>query len=120
ATVEFPHLVRLVEETQFDTIYHEHFSYFSLLTATRVFAAAGLAVFDVEQLSTHGGSLRLFVQHEGGPHAATPAVAALAALEEERRYGTLEPYGPFRERVEAVKHDLLAFLIGAKRDGLKV
>ena len=120
ATLEFPHLVRLIEETQFDTIYHEHFSYFSLLTATRVIEAAGLEVFDVEQLPTHGGSLRLYVQHAGGPFGVASTVRDLAANEEERGYASIEPYAAFRERVEAVKRDLLEFLIAARREGRRV
>ena len=81
-TMEFPHLVRLMEESQFDTIYHEHFSYFSFTTARAVFAAHGLTVFDVEELPTHGGSLRIFSRHDHDPtHAVTDRVAELLVRE---------------------------------------
>jgi SAM-dependent methyltransferase len=119
ATFEFPHLGRLVAENQFDTIYHEHFSYFSLTAVRRVFAAQGLEVFDVEELSTHGGSLRLHVAHAG----ARPAGSAVAALlERERQEGveTLAYYRAFAERVRETKRKLLAYLIDAKRAGLSI
>ena len=116
-TVEFPHLLKLIEEAQFDTIYHEHFSYFSLLTATAVFAAHGLCVFDVDELPTHGGSLRLYAGHAGGPHPVSDAVAALCARETAAGLGRIETYEGFGERVKEVKRKLLSFLIGAKADG---
>jgi len=117
-TVEVPHLLRLIEGVQFDTIYHEHFSYFSLTTAGRVFAAHGLAITDVEELPTHGGSLRLHVRHEGTP--PSPAVAELEARE--RDTGLRDPavYRTFQARVDALKRDLLAFLIEARRDGRRI
>jgi C-methyltransferase C-terminal domain/Putative zinc binding domain/Methyltransferase domain len=118
-TVEFPHLMRLLEGNLFDTIYHEHFSYFSLLTATKVFEAHGLAVFDLEEVWTHGGSLRLFVGHAGDGHESSDRLREFA--ERERAFGLEdgEPYEDFRERVARTKRDLLELLIGAKRDGLK-
>jgi SAM-dependent methyltransferase len=120
-TIEFPHLVRLVEENQFDTIYHEHFSYFSLLTAERALAAHGLRVFDVEELPTHGGSLRVFARHAAGAGSpATRAVAAVRAKEEARGFTRLEGYAGFAAQVEATKRDLLAFLIAAKRAGKSI
>ena len=95
-TMEFPHLLRLMAEDQFDTIYHEHYSYFSFTAACRVFAAHGLAIFDVEELPTHGGSLRVFVRHEedsaDGARTVTPAVEELLAREEAAGLASLEPY----------------------------
>jgi len=120
-TLEFPHLVRLIEHSQFDTIYHEHFSYFSLLTAERVLGSHSLQVFDVEELQTHGGSLRIYVQHDGsGGHRVTPLVERV--LQEERRGGfdRLEGYGGFSAKVEAVKSALRAFLERAKAEGKRV
>jgi 2-polyprenyl-3-methyl-5-hydroxy-6-metoxy-1,4-benzoquinol methylase len=114
-TMEFPHLLRLMGENQFDTIYHEHFSYFSFLTVARVFAAHGLRLFDVQQLPTHGGSLRIFATHtENTTHAVNPAVAAL--LEQERSAGldSIAVYSNFLERVRATKRGLLKFLLEAK------
>jgi SAM-dependent methyltransferase len=121
ATFEFPHLLRLIEENQFDTIYHEHFSYFSLMTAERILAAQGLRVFDVEELWTHGGSLRLYVCH--ADNAAQPTLPAVAALvEREQRAGLreLRTYAAFEQRVRETKRGLLEFLIDAKRAGKTV
>ncbi len=118
ASFEFPHLLRLIEENQFDTIYHEHFSYFSLMTAERILGAQGLRVFDVEELWTHGGSLRLYVCH--ADNAAQPTLPSVAALvEREHRAGLreLRTYAAFEERARETKRGLLEFLIGAKRDG---
>jgi SAM-dependent methyltransferase len=120
-TMEFPHLLRLMAETQFDTIYHEHFSYFSFLTVVRVFAAHGLRMFDVQQLPTHGGSLRIFATHdEDRSHAASPAVEAL--LEEERGSGLdrLDTYKSFSEHTRRTKRRLLTFLVDAKERGKTV
>jgi hypothetical protein len=119
-TIEFPHLLRLIEGNQFDTIYHEHFFYFSLVAAERIFARHGLAIFDVEELWTHGGSLRIFAAHAA---EGRPATARLLELRErERRAGFHDPagYGGFEERVRATKRDLLAFLIDAKARGKSV
>ena len=120
-TLEFPHLVRLLEETQFDTIYHEHFSYFSLGTAARILGAHELEVFDVEELPTHGGSLRLYAQRAGsGTRAVTERVARL--LERERAAGLerLEPYTRFQAQVHEAKRALLEFLAGAREAGKRV
>ena len=120
-TLEFPHLLRLIEESQFDTIYHEHFSYFSFATARRVLEAHGLGVFDVEELPTHGGSLRVFAQHaDGGPHAETPAVGELLARERDRGLERLDTYLDFDRRVRRVKRGLLDFLIELKNEGRTV
>ncbi len=120
-TMEFPHLLRLMAENQFDTIYHEHFSYFSFLTVERVFAAHGLALFDVEEVPTHGGSLRIYAQHAGsGPHAVEPSVAALLAREREAGFDRLDSYLGFDERVRRTKRRLLAFLLDLKERGKSI
>jgi SAM-dependent methyltransferase len=120
-TIEFPHLRRLIDENQFDTIYHEHFFYFSLLSSQRIFAAHGLELFDVEELPTHGGSLRIYAHHaDDTTHALTDRLRALLASEVADGYETLAPYEPFRRRVEATKRDLLEFLIDARRAGKRV
>jgi SAM-dependent methyltransferase len=120
-TFEFPHLLRMVQENQFDTAYHEHYSYLSLTAVQRIFAANGLTVFDVEQLPTHGGSLRVFAQRcDTGTHGQTPAVAAV--LQTEATAGMTTPgfYREFQHRAEKVKDELVLFLIDAKREGLKI
>lgn len=115
-TAEFPHLMRLVADNQFDTIYHEHFSYFSLLSASRIFAAHGLTIYDVEELETHGGSLRLYASHAEDPlRPITPRVDALRAREAEAGLETLGYYAQFAERVRETKRKLLEFLVNAKR-----
>jgi hypothetical protein len=120
-TMEFPHLVRLIEQAQFDTIYHEHFSYFSFLTAERLFSAHGLRLFDVEELPTHGGSLRVYVQHaDSGPHAVSERVDRLRDRELADGYGRLETYEGFPRRVEAIKATLLDFLRTARDAGKRV
>jgi hypothetical protein len=120
-TLEFPHLLELIEKNQFDTIYHEHFSYFSLLASERILAAHGLEVFDVEELPTHGGSLRLFARHAGAEApAASAALEAVRKREHEARLDTLEGYAGYAERVAETKRNLLAFLIDAKRAGRRV
>ncbi len=110
STLEFPHLLRLMDEGQFDTIYHEHFSYFSFTTVRRVFAAHGLTLFDVEELPTHGGSLRIFARHaEDESQPVEPRVAALLrARAESAGLRRLDTYGDFADRVRVVKRDLAA------------
>ena len=121
ATLEFPHIVRMIEENQFDTIYHEHFSYFSLSTVASLFACHGLAVFDVEELPTHGGSLRVYARRtEDLSRPVGPRVAALMGREEQLGVKTLDYYRTFAERVRETKRQLLEFLIRAKREGKKV
>jgi len=120
-TIEFPHLVRLIAENQFDTIYHEHFSYLSLLAAERIFAAAGLTLFDVEELPTHGGSLRVYARH--ADDATKPVAARVAELrrrEVDAGLLRLETYAAFGERVKETKRKLLEFLIAVKRSGRTV
>lgn len=119
-TVEFPHLLALVEQTQFDTIYHEHFSYFSFTAVERVFARHGLELFDVDELSTHGGSLRIYARHTGTSAPESPRAGAMREREREWGVDTAEPYRAFGERVRRVRRDLLAFLIEAAREGRTV
>jgi SAM-dependent methyltransferase len=120
-TMEFPHLLRLMDENQFDTIYHEHFSYFSFMTVEQIFAAHGLVLFDVEELWTHGGSLRIYARHaEDDARAIVPRVGALRAREKAARCDSLERYSVFTERVYETKRRLLEFLISAKRSGKSI
>lgn len=120
-TMEFPHLLRLMEEDQFDTIYHEHYSYFSFTTVRRVFSAHGLTLFDVEELPTHGGSLRIYARHDRDDSKPVgERVQALLAREEEVGLISLDAYRSFTERVERVKRGLLRFLIQAKEEGKTV
>jgi len=116
-TLEFPHLSRLIAENQFDTIYHEHFSYFSWLVTERILAAHGLRAFDVDELSTHGGSLRVYACHEDSGHLLSERAVELADRERRDGVETLEYYASFAERVQATKRDLLTFLIRAKQRG---
>lgn len=121
ATFEFPHLAQLIAGHQFDTIYHEHFSYLSLLAVERVAAANGLQVFDVEELPTHGGSLRVFCcREEGLRRERTPAVDALLARERESGLGQDSGYAGFQLAAEKVKNEFLGFLLDARRRGLTV
>jgi hypothetical protein len=119
-TLEFPHLKRLIEDTQFDTVYHEHFSYLSLYTVNRIFQAAGLRVWDVEELPTHGGSLRIYGCHQADSRPTTNAVETLLHREAAAGLQTLSPYASFQARANKVKDDLLDFLIQQKRAGKKV
>jgi SAM-dependent methyltransferase len=120
-TIEFPHLLRLMEENQFDTIYHEHFSYFSFSTAERIFAAHGMTLFDVDELPTHGGSLRIYGRHAGDTSKPVSAAAiALREREEAAGLNGLDAYRLFREQVEATKRDLLTFLIERRREGATI
>lgn len=117
-TVEFPHLMRLIADNQFDTIYHEHFSYFSFLTAEQIFARHGLKLFDVEELATHGGSLRLYACHAGpGERHESTRVEALRARERAAGFTRIDGYASFAGQVHEVKRQLLQFLIEAKRAG---
>jgi len=117
-TLEFPHLLRLLEGTQFDTIYHEHFSYFSLSTCRDIFARHGLEVFDVKELSTHGGSLRVFLHHgDDRAHIRTERVDALLALEERAGLSDPSTYHGFGRQVEEVKRSLLSELISLRDNG---
>jgi SAM-dependent methyltransferase len=121
ATFEFPHLLRMLRENQFDTAYHEHYSYLSLTAVQRVFDANGLKVFDVEQHSTHGGSLRVFAQRsDTGPHAASERVAQLLRDESEAGLTTAGAYAGFQACTDKVKDDFMAFLIEARRAGKTV
>jgi SAM-dependent methyltransferase len=119
-TMEFPHLLRLIEERQFDTIYHEHFSYFSLFTAEQLFAAHGLVLFDVEELATHGGSLRIYAAHADGPHRPEARIGELHAVERRAGLRELDSYLRFDEMARAAKRELLAFLVDAKQAGKSI
>jgi 2-polyprenyl-3-methyl-5-hydroxy-6-metoxy-1,4-benzoquinol methylase len=121
ATFEFPHLLRLLADTQFDTIYHEHFSYLSLTAVEKIFKANGLAVFDAEEIPTHGGSLRVFAQRlASGQHPLSDRVAALLATESKAGLSTAQGYQGFQQRAERIKDDFVSFLIEAKRRGKRV
>jgi len=120
-TMEFPHLLRLMDENQFDTIYHEHFSYFSLITTEKIFAAHGLTLFDVEELASHGGSLRIYAHHtEDHSKPVSSAVTELLKRERDAGLDRIERYAEFEESVKETKRKLLEFLIHAKREGKKV
>lgn len=120
-TMEFPHLLRLMEGNQFDTIYHEHFSYFSLLAVERIFASHGLTLFDVDELPTHGGSLRIYACHvENGVRSVSAAVHGLRERERQAGLDGLAAYADFAEAAKETKRSLLDFLIGAKRAGKSV
>jgi hypothetical protein len=119
-TLEFPHLLRLIEDNQWDTIYHEHFSYFSFATANRVFAAHGLRLFDVEELPTHGGSLRIFGVHDDDDRPVTERATQLLDRERAAGLNTLDTYTTYGERVQADKRDILAFLVDIKRRGERI
>tara|TARA_B110000027_G_scaffold49112_1_gene53716 strand:+ start:2670 stop:3893 length:1224 start_codon:yes stop_codon:yes gene_type:complete len=119
-TLEFPHLMRLIENTQFDTIYHEHFSYLSLYTVNKIFKKAGLRVLDVEEIDTHGGSLRIYGIHKNDHRKTKKAVKLL--LKEEKLQGLqkLKTYQDFQLRADRIKNNLLNFLIKQKQNGKKV
>ena len=119
-TLEFPHLMRLLEYTQFDTVYHEHFSYLSLYSVSQIFARSGLHVCDVEELPTHGGSLRVYGCHSEDSRATADVVPALLAEEARRGMRSLGTYQAFQSRADHVKDDLLLFLIEQKRAGKRV
>lgn len=119
-TLEFPHLLKLIEHTQFDTVYHEHFSYLSLRTVDCIFRAANLRIWDVEQLATHGGSLRVFGCHVEDNRTSTKAVEGLLAEESARGLQAMATYQNFQARANKIKDDLLSFLIEKKRAGKKI
>ncbi len=121
ATIEVPHLLRLVEDNQFDTIYHEHFQYFSFLSAQKVLAAHGLEVFDVDELKSHGGSLRYYAQRvDTGNRPIEQRVHDLIERERALGYHTLEGHQAFAARVEEAKWSLLEFLIAKRREGKRI
>ena len=119
-TLEFPHLMQLIQQVQFDTIYHEHFSYLSLFTVSKIFAAAGLRIWDVETLPTHGGSLRIYGCHAQDSRKNSEAVNNMLSLELQNQLQTLATYQQFQQRADKVKNDLLGFLLEQKRLGKKV
>jgi hypothetical protein len=120
ATFEFPHLLRLLADVQYDTIYHEHFSYFSFGTTVEILRAHGLDAYDVEELWTHGGSLRVYAQHAGGPHQPTTAVADLLEREDAEGLRAFDRYGRFAEEVKESKRALVELLIRLRREGKQV
>lgn len=119
-TLEFPHLLELIRHNQFDTVYHEHFSYLSLLAVSKVFSEAGLRIFDVQRLPTHGGSLRIFGCRGADPRAELPAVRDVLKDEESAGLGSLAIYRDFQAKADRVKDELVAFLIQQKAKGLRV
>jgi SAM-dependent methyltransferase len=119
-TLEFPHLMRLIEYAQFDTVYHEHFSYLSLHTVSRIFASVGLRIWNVEELPTHGGSLRLYGCHEDDARKTDQSVCVLLGQETACGLQKLNTYIDFQPRADKIKNDLLAFLIGEKQHGKKI
>jgi SAM-dependent methyltransferase len=119
-SIEFPHLLRLIEQVQFDTIYHEHFSYFSLLTAEQALSRHGLAVVDVEQLPTHGGSLRVWAAHPGSGRPEAPGAATVRRLEEDAGLRTLDGYTGFSARVDQCRQGVKDFFRQASADGRTV
>jgi 2-polyprenyl-3-methyl-5-hydroxy-6-metoxy-1,4-benzoquinol methylase len=119
-TMEFPHLMRLIEEREFDTIYHEHFSYFSFLTVREVFAAHELTLFDVEELPTHGGSLRIYACHADGSVDVGERVADLERRERAAGLGELDPYVAFADLVQEEKRAIVSFLTSLKDDGKSI
>jgi C-methyltransferase C-terminal domain len=119
-TMEFPHLLNLVQQNQFDTIYHEHFSYFSLLAVAEIFAHHGLTLFDVEELPTHGGSLRIYAQHQENPRSISNSINHLKAKEQAAGLDRMATYGAFADRIQATKRQLLSFLIAAQEAGKQV
>ena len=119
-TMEFPHVLQLILQNQFDTIYHEHFSYFSFLTVEKVFATHGLTLFDVEELPTHGGSLRIYGQHNDGKKPISDRVSLLKSKEIEAGLDQRSTYLGFGEQVKATKRHLLSFLIDIKNQGKSV
>ena len=119
-TIEVPHLERLIAENQFDTIYHEHFSYFSLLTVERIAAASGLVPIDVEVLPTHGGSLRIYLAHRSSRHPVSLRVANMLAQERGAHLDNLSAYVDFASRAQRTKRDLLSVLIAAKDSGKRI
>lgn len=120
ATLEFPHLERLIEENQFDTIYHEHFSYLSAVVVARLAEMHGLALVDVEEIPTHGGSLRVYLARADSRHTVSPRVNALIEREEKLGFRSIEGYTGFAEKVQRTKRELLEFLIAAKNDGKRI
>jgi hypothetical protein len=119
-TLEIPHLLRLIERRQYDTIYHEHYSYLSLLTSSRALASAGLRIVDVHELATHGGSLRVYAQPEQNAGESTAQVKAVLDAEDAAGLHTLAGHQGFADEILKIKSDLLEFLLDAARQGRSV
>ena len=121
ATLEFPHLLKLIEHVEFDTIYHEHYSYFSLLAVQTVFEKHGLTIVDIEELSVHGGSLRIYATHsENTGYASSPAVGRVLSAERAAKLDCIEMYSGIQEKTDATCRDFIGFLVDQKRNGKKV
>lgn len=119
-TFEFPHLLQLIRHSQFDTIYHEHFSYLSLLSVEKIFAQQGLKLFDVEELPTHGGSIRIFAQHADGPQQLQQRLIDLRRAEADAGLDRIETYTDFSKKIVRIKSDLLEFMLTQQRQGKKI
>jgi 2-polyprenyl-3-methyl-5-hydroxy-6-metoxy-1,4-benzoquinol methylase len=119
-TMEFPHILNLIEQNQFDTIYHEHFSYFSFYAVNKIFKTHGLKIYDVEELPTHGGSLRIYATHEESEVLTLDSVKSMFIKEEKFGITKIATYSSFSEKVDKIKNNLLEFLISAKKEGKKV
>ncbi len=119
-TMEFPHLLRLVEENQFDTIYHEHFSYFSFITVEKIFKHHGLTIFDVDEIPTHGGSLRIYACHAESTRSISDKVQILRDKEKKAGLNNMEFYHSFSEKVKKTKREILSFLINLKESGKSI
>ena len=120
-TMEFPHLLKMIEECQFDTIYHEHFSYLSLISVQRIFKEQGLEIFDVEEIPTHGGSLRIYAKHSGNQkYATTENVAIVLQKEEAAGLKNMDTYKNFQAVVSQIKYNFLQFVLEQKKNGKKV
>ena len=119
-TMEFPHILNLIEQNQFDTIYHEHFSYFSFYAVNKIFKTHGLKIYDVEELPTHGGSLRIYATHEESKVLTHDSVKSMLIKEEKFGITKIATYSSFSEKVDKIKNNLLEFLISAKKEGKKV
>ena len=119
-TLEFPHLLNLIQENQFDTIYHEHFSYLSLLALENIFSKHGLEVFDVEELPTHGGSLRVFVQHQYGAHPLCEGLSIVREKESAAGLNNIDIYSNFSTKISKIKFDLLQLLMDCKKKGQSI
>jgi hypothetical protein len=119
-SLEFPHLAQMIQQSQFDTVYHEHFSYFSLLTVEQIFKLAGLRIWDVEELVTHGGSLRVYGCHDNDPREATSMPSKIVQMEKEMGLNLVSGYRGFQSKADDIKYGLIEFLLWCKRKGLRV
>jgi len=119
-TIEFPHLLELIKENQFDTIYHEHFSYLSLLSLNQILSTFNLKIYDVDELNTHGGSLRAYISHSDSEFAIDPKVKKIIQQEQSFGINKTQTYSDFQERINRIKYEFLSFLISLKLKGKKI